>query len=41
MQSLGTLNNPNIVKYLDYIETPDSFYLVMEYCNGGDLTSYI
>ena len=31
------LNNANIVKFIDYLESKDNCYLVMEYCNGGDL----
>jgi serine/threonine protein kinase len=31
----------NIVCLLDYEETKDSIYLVMEYCNSGDLADYL
>lgn len=31
------LDHPNIVKYLEYFETDESFYFVSEYLKGGDL----
>ncbi|CAD8106723.1 unnamed protein product [Paramecium sonneborni] len=33
--------NENVISLIDHIETKDKHYLVMEYCNGGDLDSYI
>ena len=33
--------NDNVISLIDHIETKDKHYLVMEYCNGGDLDSYI
>ncbi|XP_047142751.1 serine/threonine-protein kinase unc-51 isoform X1 [Hydra vulgaris] len=38
---LKELHHENIVKLLDCIETPTSVYLIMEYCNGGDLADYL
>ena len=38
---MGMLNNDNIVKLIDYIESSTSCYVVMEYCDGGDLESYL
>ena len=35
------MNNENIVKLVDYVESPGSCYVVMEYCDGGDLESNI
>lgn len=35
------VKNENVISLLDHIETKDKHYLVMEYCNGGDLDSYI
>lgn len=32
---------PNIIKLYDVVETPETTYIIMEYCNGGDLFSYI
>ena len=34
------LNNDNVVKLIDYIESSTSCYVVMEYCDGGDLESF-
>ena len=34
---LQNLNHPNIVKYIDIKKTKKHFYIVMEYCNGGEL----
>ena len=36
---LKKLNHPNIVKLIEAKKTKKHFYLVMEYCNGGDLLS--
>ncbi|XP_070844610.1 serine/threonine-protein kinase ULK1 isoform X1 [Chaetodon trifascialis] len=38
---LKELKNENIVALLDFQETASSVYLVMEYCNGGDLADYL
>ena len=35
---LQTLNHPNIVKFEDVKKTKKHFYIVMEYCNGGELS---
>ena len=35
---LQKLNHPNIVKYENIKKTSKHFYIVMEYCNGGELT---
>ena len=33
--------HPNIIKIYDVFDTQDYIYIVMEYCGGGDLLSYI
>ncbi|KAM9734797.1 serine/threonine-protein kinase ULK1 isoform 2-T2 [Menidia menidia] len=38
---LKELKHDNIVALLDFQETASSVYLVMEYCNGGDLAEYL
>jgi serine/threonine-protein kinase ULK/ATG1 len=38
---LRTCNNMNIVKLYDIKKTPNNFYLIMEYCNEGDLADYL
>ena len=34
---LQTLNHPNIVKFVDLKKTKKHYYIVMEFCNGGEL----
>ena len=34
---LREFDHPNIIKLYDYFNTPNSFYLIMEKCNGGNL----
>ncbi|KAF3439775.1 hypothetical protein FNV43_RR18053 [Rhamnella rubrinervis] len=38
---LSTINHPNIIRLFEAIETEDRIYLVLEYCEGGDLAAYI
>ena len=33
--------HPNIIKIYDDLETEDYIYIIMEYCSGGDLYSFI
>jgi serine/threonine-protein kinase ULK2 len=35
------LEHENIVKYIDFLEDDDNFFLVLEYCAGGDLSHKI
>ncbi|XP_061624768.1 serine/threonine-protein kinase ULK1a isoform X2 [Phyllopteryx taeniolatus] len=41
IQILKELKHENIVRLLDYQEMGGCVYLVMEYCNGGDLAEYL
>ena len=41
LQELTALHHENMVSLLDFKETSQFVYLVMEYCNGGDLTDYL
>ena len=34
---LHELNHPNIVKLVDVKKTKNHYYIIMEYCNGGEL----
>jgi serine/threonine protein kinase len=34
---MSKINSPNLVKLHDCQRTENNFYLIMEYCNGGDL----
>jgi len=38
---LKELQHENIVALYDVQELPNSVFLVMEYCNGGDLADYL
>lgn len=38
---LEQLTHPNIIKLLEFHEDEDYFYLILEYCAGGDLSNYI
>ncbi|XP_039007527.1 serine/threonine-protein kinase ATG1a-like isoform X2 [Hibiscus syriacus] len=38
---LSTINHPNIIQFFEAIETEDRIFLVLEYCDGGDLAAYI
>ena len=38
---LTKLNHPNIVKLLEYYQDDDHFYLVTEFCEGGELFDQI
>ncbi len=33
--------SPHIVKLFDYREDKDYVYLILEYCDGGDLLNYM
>jgi len=35
------LHSPYIIKLIDKFKTKRHFYLILEYCNGGDLESYL
>jgi tRNA A-37 threonylcarbamoyl transferase component Bud32/Ca2+-binding EF-hand superfamily protein len=38
---LKICHHPNIIKLYDIFDTADYIYIIMEYCAGGDLFSYI
>lgn len=41
VDALKTLDHPNIIKLYEVYEAVDCVYLVLEYCEGGDLFDYI
>ncbi|KAG8200582.1 hypothetical protein JTE90_000652 [Oedothorax gibbosus] len=41
IEALKVLNHPNICKLYQVIETENKFFLVLEYCPGGELFDYI
>ncbi|TVU48573.1 hypothetical protein EJB05_08214 [Eragrostis curvula] len=38
---LNSISHPNILRLLDTIDTGKVLYLVLEYCDGGDLDSFL
>uniref|UniRef100_A0A803M385 Protein kinase domain-containing protein n=1 Tax=Chenopodium quinoa TaxID=63459 RepID=A0A803M385_CHEQI len=38
---LRNITHPNIIRLFESIETEERIYLVLEYCDGGDLGAYI
>lgn len=38
---LERTNHNNIVKMIDRMRSKNSYYLILEYCNGGDLNSFM
>lgn len=38
---LKTCDNRNIIKLYDIKKTANNFYLILEYCNEGDLSVYL
>jgi serine/threonine-protein kinase ULK/ATG1 len=38
---LKTCDNVNIMKLYDLKKTSNNFYLMLEYCNEGDLSQYL
>ena len=38
---LASLDSPFIIKMFDQFKTRSHFYLILEYCNGGNLENYI
>jgi serine/threonine protein kinase len=38
---LRRLDHPGIIKCLDFVEDPSAYYIVFEYCGGGELFDFI
>ena len=38
---LKPLRNPNIIKCYDVLNTTNNIYLILDYCDGGDLKTYL
>ncbi|KAL6659998.1 hypothetical protein ACP70R_002120 [Stipagrostis hirtigluma subsp. patula] len=38
---LNSISHPNILRLLDTVDTEKVLYLVLEYCNGGDLDEFL
>ena len=38
---LSKIKNENVVGFVDYLESDSTCYLILEYCNEGDLDGYL
>jgi 5'-AMP-activated protein kinase, catalytic alpha subunit len=38
---LKKVRHPNVIQLYEIIETEKELYMIMEYCNGGELFDYI
>jgi serine/threonine protein kinase len=38
---MNNINHPNIMHLYDFLESNNNYYLVMQYCNKGDLENYL
>jgi serine/threonine protein kinase len=34
---LSKIDHPNVIKFKEILRTTNNFYLIYEFCNGGDL----
>ena len=41
MSIMSELNHPNIMHLFEFMETTNNYYLVIQYCNNGDLEAYL
>lgn len=38
---MAQINHPNVMHLYEYMETQNNYYLVIQYCNNGDLENYL
>lgn len=41
MNVMSKINHPNVMHLFEFMETAHNYYLVIQYCNNGDLESYL
>jgi serine/threonine protein kinase len=41
MSVMAQINHPNVMHLFEYMETQNNYYLVISYCNNGDLENYL
>tara|TARA_B100001989_G_C24533917_1_gene463252 strand:+ start:140 stop:1288 length:1149 start_codon:yes stop_codon:yes gene_type:complete len=41
VEIMKKIDHPNILKLLEVVKTNGNIYLILEYCNGGDMSNYI
>lgn len=35
------LKSEHVVQLLDVLETPNNYYIIQDFCDGGDLSGYL
>ena len=38
---MNKINHPNVMHLFEFLESPNNYYLIIQYCNGGDLEAYV
>ena len=38
---MKSLKGKHVVRFLDELDTQNNHYIVLEFCNGGDLSNYL
>ena len=38
---LKTVDHPNVLKYYEYFEDKNYYYIITEYCSGGEVMNYL
>lgn len=41
MAVMSKIKHPNILHLYEYLETTNNYYLVIDYCNNGDLENHV
>jgi len=41
MSVMSTINHPNIMHLYEFMETANNYYLVIQFCNGGDMEQHL
>ena len=41
IQTLVKIDNPNVIKFIEMLKTPNHYYFVYEFCNGGTLENLL
>ena len=41
MSVMSKINHPNVMHLFGFMETSNNYYVVIEYCNNGDMESYL
>lgn len=38
---MNNINHPNIMHLFEFLESSNNYYLIMQYCNNGDLEGHL